>query len=213
MTRAVWTWRAMAVVACLGLATPAALAQGSPAQEEQLPQSIREAYQRAEEFGATPTPAAPAPPPASKPPGPNLWRDPIHYLGLGAGALAVLALLVGLYLLFVVSRYRGPDRIRRRWRVRYVHMFLGATAVGLGVGHSLLRFYQLGGVRWVPPPMLALIAFAVVALTGVLRAYPPRAWARYPWVFIWGHRAALALALYMLTRHVIGAYHFFGKGG
>ena len=214
MTHTARNWRAVAVVACLGLATPAALAQGSPAQEEQLPQSIREAYQRALEFGEAPAPATSAPAPASGKPGPSLWFDPIHYVGIAGGVLTALALLAGLYLYFFAGRYRGPDRVQRRWRLRYLHIFLGASAVGLALAHSLLRFVQSGEVELsLKSPTVVLYAFLLLALSGVLRVVPPRKWARYAKVFMWTHRALVAIVLVVLLRHVLLAYQFFGKGG
>lgn len=186
------------------------LASGAVAQEgpgEGPPRSIREAYERAEQFGQPPAEEAAREAEGAR----SLWRDPVHYVGIAGGAFALGALGVGLYIFLVVAFRRGPDRVlvRRAWRLR--HVILGLSAVALAVAHAGLRAAQTGEIpfSWSPPQAVTL-AFVLLALSGVLRMWPPRSLARYARVWIWSHRVLLVAALLLLVRHVAFQYARFG---
>ncbi len=194
--------RSAGVLAGLALLlASAAVAQEVPG--ERPPRSIREAYERAEQFGQPPAEEAAREAEEAR----SLWLDPVHYLGVAAGALALGALGVGLYIFLVVAFRRGPDRVlvRRAWRLR--HVILGLSAVALAVAHSGLRAVQTGEVpfSWSPPQAVTL-AFVLLALSGVLRMWPPRSLARYTRVWVWSHRVLLIAALLLLVRHVAFQY-------
>jgi len=184
------------------LLVSAVVAQEGPG--ERPPRSIREAYERAEEFGQPP--AAEGEVREAEESG-SFWLDPVHYLGLAGAALALAALGVGLYIFLVVAFRRGPDRVlvRRAWRLR--HAILGLSAVALAVAHAGLRAVQTGEVpfSWNPSQALTL-AFVLLALSGVLRMWPPRSLARYARVWIWSHRVLLVAALLLLVGHVVFQY-------
>jgi hypothetical protein len=138
------------------------------------------------------------------------WRDWIHWVGIVGGLAAVVTLLVGLYLYFVVARRRGADRVLVRRRARRWHIAAGLLAATLALAHALLRFHQFG--NWeikLRPPVLALFAFLLLALSGVIRAWPPRRLARHHRVWTWTHRVLLVVALTMLALHAVAATRYF----
>jgi hypothetical protein len=183
----------------------AAPAAGGAGSEEAPPKSIREAYQRAENFGEEPS--APAAPPAPAPPSPSPWFDGAHYLGLSAGLLLLAGLGTGLWLYLVVAFRPGKDRepVRRRWR--QWHYALGGAAGALALSHAVGRLVQVGSLMpgfWVP----AATGFALILLvvSGLLRAGSPPAPAQSAQWWSWSHRALTALAVILLLWHAITMY-------
>lgn len=199
------------LLALLLLCLPSAglWAQGPPPPgDEPPPGSIREAYERAERFGEEPTPGqTPAPTEAHSP-----WYDGVHYVGIG-GALGLLAAAgVGLWIFLVVAFRKDSKRIlvRRLWRRR--HYALGLSAGALALAHVVGRTIQEGELSLGPASRTSL-AFLLLVLSGVIRAWPPRPVARYPWLWIWLHRVLLVLAVVLLYRHVMWQYLKFTGGG
>ena len=118
--------------------------------------------------------------------------------------MAGLALASGLYIHGVVARrrQRGAGQSRKRWR--QVHYTLGLTAAALAVTHALLRLRQEGGSVWpgeAEPSYLAWYAFVLLAISGLVRARPPKKLRKWPRLWMWAHRALFCAALGLVIWH------------
>jgi hypothetical protein len=178
-------------------AAPAPAAGGANS-EEKLPRSIREAYERAEKFGEEPS--AQSKKTEAQPPSP--WRDTVHYVGLGGGLLLLAALATGLWIYLVIAFRKGPHRVllRRAWR-RW-HYGLGLAAGALALTHAIGRYVQAGDFEVeFGAPALTSAAIILLVISGIIRAWPPRALARHPRWWAWSHRVLTMLAVLALCWH------------
>ncbi len=177
--------------------------------------------------GSSP-PASPAPPtyepaPAGEPGAPapeseeeegeegfNPWLDWVHAIGITGGGLMVTNFLIGLSIFFGARAGTARFPVRKRKGRRKWHYVFGLTALALAASHALLRFVQIGTVDLGNPPAFLLACIAVLlALSGMVRAWPPRRLARYPQVWTWVHRTLTTLAVVFLTWHVAGQIQAF----
>lgn len=135
--------------------------------------------------------------------GTPLWLDMVHLLGIAAGALGVVALILGLTILLVLRpRGMGYDTAVRRGGRRW-HIAFGLTAVLLGLAHVVARVVQTGGMSFsVRGPALLALATLLVGVSGLLRWLLPWRYARVVSVFAWLHRLAVVAAVILLARHV-----------
>ena len=178
--------------------------------DEKLPSSIREAYERAEEFGEEPDTEKDEPEQRGER---SPWFDGVHYVGVGGGLFLLAGLATGLWIYLVVAFRTGPRRvlIRRLWR-RW-HYALGFVAGGLALAHAVGRFIQEGEVELgLGPPVLTAAALILLLVSGVIRAWPPLPLARHPQWWAWSHRALAALTVLALFWHGISMYAQFVRG-
>lgn len=171
---------------------------GAPEPEE-LPQSIREAYERAEKFGEE---AIPPMPPASATGDRNSRRlDLVHVVGLVGGSLLVANLAIGTAIFLGARRRRLTVPARKIWRKW--HYAVGLTALALALAHAIGRFMQAGELNLDNPPAFLLACATVLIVgSGLLRVRPPRKLARYPQLWVWAHRALALLTLVLLVMHL-----------
>ncbi len=135
--------------------------------------------------------------------GTSLWMDSIHLLGVAAGALGSVALILGLTILLVLRpRGVGYDAAVRQGRRRW-HVAFGLAAVVLGLAHVVARVVQTGGMSFsVRGPALLALATLLVGVSGLLRLLLPWRYARVVEAFAWLHRLAVVAAVVLLARHV-----------
>jgi hypothetical protein len=127
----------------------------------------------------------------------------VHIAGIIGGGVAFLALCGGLYILLIARR--GP--IRRRLKLRWVHMAAGTIAVALAVGHAIGRGIQEGEFELgFAPPRLSGAFFVLILLTGASRQWTPGFLKGAPALLAWLHRIAVVAALYYMLRHTIYQY-------
>lgn len=139
------------------------------------------------------------------------WRDTVHWLGIAGGIVAALAFAGGgtLYIFLAGRGVPWGDRPRRV--LRSAHMAAGSVAVALALTHHVGRLAQEGAPNFgLEPPHLSGVGFLLLAVAGVLRVVPPRAWRQRWRVFVYGHRVAFALALVMLVLHGLHEFRRFG---
>jgi len=135
--------------------------------------------------------------------GTSLWLDGIHLLGVAAGVLGVVALILGLTILLVLRpRGMGYDAgVRQGWRRR--HVAFGLAAVVLGLAHVVARIVQTGGMSLgVRGPALLALAVLLLGVSGLLRLLLPWRYARVVAAIAWLHRLAVVAAVILLARHV-----------
>ncbi len=176
---------------------------GAGDSEERLPRSIREAYERAEGFTEERGPEGEESEAAEA----ALWRDGVHYLGIGGGLALLAALGVGLWIFLVIAFRQGPQRVllRRVWR-RW-HYALGLAAGALALAHVIGRSVQLGEFEAeLGAAQLATAAIILLVISGVIRAWPPRSLARHPRWWMWSHRVLVVAAFLALFWHGVGTY-------
>ncbi|MDI9584611.1 MAG: hypothetical protein QM473_10370 [Acidobacteriota bacterium] len=131
------------------------------------------------------------------------WIDGVHIAGIIGGGVAFLALCGGLYIVLIARR--GP--IRRRLKLRWVHMAAGTIAVALAVGHAIGRGIQEGEFELgFAPPRLSGAFFVLILLTGASRQWTPGFLKGAPALLAWLHRIAVVAALYYMLRHTIYQY-------
>jgi hypothetical protein len=197
-------WAAILLLAASGGAWAQRPASSAPAGEG--PSGVQQASGPAERLGQAGQPATAEARPAPRPGrGHRLWLDKVHAVGLFGGGLMVTNFIIGLSILlgalagtarFPVLKRKG----RRKW-----HYLFGLTALSLAVLHGVLRYVQFGGLQVHNPPAFALgCTAALLACSGMVRAWPPRKLARHPKVWTWVHRTLLALAVVLLAVHVTG---------
>ena len=128
------------------------------------------------------------------------WLDAVHWIGIAAGIIALLAGLGGLAILLFLRK--GP--IKRRLRLRTIHMVAGGAAVLLALGHSVGRAFQAGGGQFrLDAPHLTTVAFLLIALSGLTRQWTPGFLQGRVQIVWWVHRAAIVMVLAALACHVL----------
>lgn len=140
------------------------------------------------------------------------WHDGVHWIGIAGGALAVLALVLGL-IIYVGPRLPGKKLAPAlRKKLRSAHLACGLSGAGLALAHHVGRLVQAHEFRLaLNPPALAGCGFVLLLISGVLRAWPPRGLRRsWRWLaFV--HRLAFVAALFFLVQHTLVQFHKFSR--
>lgn len=139
------------------------------------------------------------------------WRDGVHYVGIAGGALAMLALVLGV-IIYVGPRLPGKklaSALRRRFRT--AHIACGMAGASLALVHHVGRLVQAQEFGFaLNAPALCGYAFVLVLLSGLLRAWTPRAWRKHWRVLAFIHRVSVVTALYFLFVHALHQAREFG---
>jgi hypothetical protein len=142
----------------------------------------------------------------------STWRDGVHTAGIAGGALAVLALVLGIVI------YAGPRLPGKklapalRKRLRTAHMACGMAAALLALTHHVWRLVQVQQLGLGhTPPHLAGYGFLLLLLTGALRARPPKALRKAGKWFARAHRLALVVAFVSMGQHALREFDKFSR--